>query len=217
MEQVLVENNEPILFINKFEKSSFEKRIDLLEDTSWKLNKDITNYLASKIEDFNLTSNEWYNVIIIELFEELGIFNEHTISKFSKILNQSNHYLIKLTVLDTFQSIGKGKCNIADLKQACLKLIRSKKDRLIVRVQAILITKYFRWSNEELDNLLISYVVRSNDYRLHLRLFEFLLDVRIDLFDEIILNRLVQISKEKDLGKALEKKLYEIEQKLKNE
>lgn len=197
------------IFIEYFEKKSLEKRINLLENISWKSDDEICLFMLDKVKEFTPTSNEWYNVLMIESVEELKFVDNQILIKLLQLLRESNHYMIKLSVLDVLMNPKFRELDSSTIRSTLREIVLNKSERLIVRVQGILILKYFDWDENVWDDLLLKHVSQSNDHRLHIRLYEFLLDVG-NVLDQSVLSRLIRISSKKDLGKALEKTLTRI-------
>ena len=211
----LEEGNQSRDFIIEFKKSSYENKIFLLEETSWRDSNVNINFIKKEIYEFEPTTNEWFNILIIELLVEFKMVNDKIIYKLNKILKERNHYLLKLSVLDAIVELNLTTVN--KLKDSTIKLIRSKKDRMIVRTQAILNSKYLKWIEDEFDKLLITYLSKSNDYRLYIRVYEFLILYRETIFTNNQILEIIDIAANKDLGKAAQKSRLELKNIIDND
>ncbi len=191
--------------IQKFNKGSFEERIDILTDefdlvSSSKNRKFFSDFVCK----FNLTSNIWYNSVIIDTASRLEVVDKLLLDKFLKFLTQKNNYLIKLSVLDYLMDMYHAypKKEIESEIHNILYFLKLKNDRLIVRNQLILAQMYF-YKNSTLNKALFDNLKKTSDYRAHIRLYNTLENYdMLDFFSNEYLNLMLSISEKKNLGKA---------------
>src|SRR5690606_18696543 len=87
--------------INRFKKGTFEERIEILTEEFDLISlQENRKYFFNYFKTFNLTSNVWYNSVIIYTASRLEIVNYLMLDRFLKYLTDQNNYLVKLSVLD---------------------------------------------------------------------------------------------------------------------
>jgi hypothetical protein len=201
----------------KFESPSLEDRIDFLDH--YTVEKDTENkaYFIETIGNLELTSNHWYNALIIELATTFQIKKTPLVKRYLTALTKSNHKLVKLMLLDyvteTYASYEKKELN--QLFLVLNEVIRNRYDRLIVRNQALLLLilifpdKQNKYSLEFKKNL-----KRTKDYRSHLRSFYFIAAFLLrSLSKEFILD-LISITASFEYGRAVDEVLVELKVKM---
>lgn len=191
--------------IQRFDKGNFEERIDILTDefdlVSYSKNK---KFFSDFLCKFNLTSNIWYNSVIIDTASRLEVVDKLLLDKFLKFLTQKNNYLIKLSVLDYLMDMYHTypKKEVEPKIHDTLDSLRLKNDRLIVRNQLILAQMYL-YENTTLNKVLFDNLKKTSDYRAHIRLYNTLENYNmLDLFSNEYLNFMLSTSEQKNLGKA---------------
>lgn len=191
--------------IERFNKCNFEERIDILTNeyhlVSSSENK---NFFSEFVCKFNLTSNIWYNSVIVDTASRLEVVDKMLLDKFIRLLTQKNNYLIKLSVLDYLMDMYHAypTKEIEPKVHKTLDSLRLKNDRLIVRNQVILAQMYL-YKDSTHSKTLLDNLERTSDYRAHIRLYNTLEHYNmLDLFSNEYLNLILSTSEQKNLGKA---------------
>ena len=83
---------------------SLEKRIDLIESYKEKGKKFNNLHLEKVIHEYTLTTNLWYNVLIVELASSYNISSRQFSNYLIENLTKKNHSLLKLEILQYFLS-----------------------------------------------------------------------------------------------------------------
>ena len=201
----------------KFESPSLEDRIDFLDH--YTVEKDTENkaYFIETIGNLELTSNHWYNALIIELATTFQIKKTPLVKRYLTALTKSNHKLVKLMLLDyvteTYASYEEKELN--QLLLVLNEVIRNRYDRLIVRNQALLLLilifpdKQNKYSLEFKKNL-----KRTKDYRSHLRSFHFIAAFLLGSLSKEFILDLISITASFEYGRAVDEVLVELKVKM---
>lgn len=206
--------------IERFNKCNFEERIDILTNefhlVSSSENK---NFFSEFVCKFNLTSNIWYNSVIVDTASRLEVVDKMLLDKFIRLLTQKNNYLIKLSVLDYLMDMYHAypTKEIEPKIHKTLDSLRLKNDRLIVRNQVILAQMYL-YKDSTHSKTLLDNLKRTSDYRAHIRLYNTLEHYNmLGLLSKEDLNSMLLISKQKNLGKATLESINHIKNLIKGE
>jgi hypothetical protein len=195
-----------IYFENKF----LSKRIEFIEDYDFESDGRNYEYFKSFILNFEITKDDWYNTLIIDLSDRLNIIDNNLYNKYLKYLSFKTHYLFKLSILDYFinnYSFYKKIYRFEDFKT----LYNMKSTRHIVKNQIVINNLVFFPKNKDIyiKELLIN-MKKTTDYRSHIRVFNYIMNFELDkTFSEKKLNDLINISSSKKLGRAVDLKLQE--------
>jgi hypothetical protein len=194
----------------KFESPSFEVRIDFIDN--YNLEKDTANraYFIETIENIELTSNHWYNILIIELATIFQIKKKALVNQYIRDLANLNHKLVKLTLLDyvteTYPSYEEKALN--QLFLTLNELIQNKHDRLIVRNQALLLLILIFPDTEKKYRLAFkNNLKRTKDYRSHIRSIHFMEAFLLERLSKEFILEVISITEFFKYGKAVEEVL----------
>ncbi|KFF01340.1 hypothetical protein IX39_12240 [Chryseobacterium formosense] len=186
------------------------KRIEFLEDYDFESDK--TNYIYFKnfILNFELTNNDWYNSLIIELADRLEIVDNVLYDRYLEYLSHRRHYLFKLSILDYF--INNHSFYYKIYKADDFKSIYDMKStKYIVKNQIIVNNLFFIQQDRDaqIEELLIN-MEKTTDYRSHIRVINYIMNFELDNFIDIKkLRDLITITLSKKFGRAVDLKLIE--------
>lgn len=201
----------------KFENASLEERIDFIDNYDLKADVINRDYIIEAIVNLELTNNHWYNVLIIELATDLQVRNPMLINRYIISVNKKNHKLVKLMLMDFFTetySFYEEK-QLNKLFLSLNKLINNRYDRLIVRNQALLLLIMIFPDKEKGYKLkLKNNLKRTNNYRSHIRVFNFVHTFLLDLFPKQFIFELMSITKSFNYGKAVEDVLIDLKEEI---
>ncbi|UOY05997.1 hypothetical protein L0P88_18930 [Muricauda sp. SCSIO 64092] len=200
--------------IIEFEQLSLSEKIDFLDENDVSYNFEDKAYFIKFIKkNIQKSSDYWIVSSLVDLASDLKLEDNELFDSFMGLLVCSNHYLIKLSVLD-FQVetydiyYSKRKSSFDRLRDFNKRI----KERLIVRNQMLMNLMLYDKENrltylvELLENL-----KRTMDYRSHMRVFNMIINHDFFSFmDKNYISRLLDISEGKFLGKAVEDKINEL-------
>lgn len=195
---------------NSFKSSSFEKRIDLI--LSFEFDKKFKDYdlFVKMIKEQNLTSDSLYNALIIELAEKLNIQDIQLLNKYLGYLRSKNNSIIKLSVLDylseTYKYYTKNHSVDFKLLENIYPHNRKIVNNQIILLQILIDAKHY----DKYLTLLFNSIKQTNDYRSHIRNYNFIADYLIDVLPESYVKELVKHSASKKLGKAVDYSIKDI-------
>ena len=174
--------------------------------------------IISIILSYFPSHNDWTSVLLIDLTNDEKIISESLLSIYLMSLSKSKSYYIKLSILDYISATKDlyENSNIDINFDLIERLVCDKKNRLIVRNQALLLLiKIYPTRTDELLLQLKRNFAETSDYRAHIRLYTTLLNNKFykKVPKEDILN-FIKISNIMDLGKAVKSIIEELELKL---
>lgn len=179
-------------------QKSLTARIEFIENDPQISSPENRESVMEFIKNFKPTSNVWYNVVVVELAEELAIIDAPLIEIFVGCLKSPNHYLFKLAILDYIESTAFHMFDF-DLLQ---HLLNKNGDRQIVQNFARLLLLWKQPAQKEFHyNQLLKQLKRTNDYRSHIRTYNFI-NVHEGFFTQEELKTLINISEQMELGRG---------------
>ena len=122
-----------------FKNRSLEKRIEFLETYDFIEDEETRSYLTMLILNQPLTSNIWYEVLMVELSSKLNLVSDEIFVKYSSLFGEKGHYLLKLAILDYFTDTYSEYLKMG--KEFSFLWLENlyEFDRLIVKSQAFLL------------------------------------------------------------------------------
>ena len=203
-----MENNIKTNFENHF----IQKRIDFIIDYDFENDIENKDYFIKIIKKQEKTTNDFYNALIAELATRLQIKDSRLFDKYKKYLLSPNEWFFKLCILsyfrDTYELYKKDKkINYSFLKQ----ILISKYDRLIVKNQVLIDLMIFYPKEKKMYiQMLLKNLSKTTDYRSFIRTFNNLMNYNLskDFSNDDIL-KIIKITEDKNLGKAVTEKLLE--------
>lgn len=193
-----------------FEHKSVQKRIDFMEE--YDFDDDYLSYYQEFIVENKEESDIDYLVCLIELAEDLGIYNEVLLEKYIGYLKSKKSIYLKLTILDYFidfpleekQKIGLEEPLKSQLKTQNIIL----KNQVFLNLIALKTMDCQKYKAQFLQSL-----IQTDDYKSLVRVVNNLLNhaVFFDVFTSEEIFELIKNLKAKKLGKALESSVLELE------
>lgn len=175
-------------------------RIEFIENNQQLRSPEHRNLATEFINNFKPTSNEWYNIVVVELAEELAVIDGPLIELFVGYLKSPNHYLFKLAVLDYLESTAH---QVFDF-DLLLPLLDKNGDRMIVQNFARLLLLWQQPMQKEFHyHQLTKQLKRTSDYRSHIRTYCFI-QSHPDILTREELNTLLNISEQMELGRGVD-------------
>ncbi|WBX96342.1 hypothetical protein [Chryseobacterium gambrini] len=210
MEKKVQEQAEDNNLKTHFESRYLSERIDFLQEYDFVKDESNFEYFKSFIFDFELTKNDWYNSLIINLADELNIVHNSFYKRYLNYLTNRKYYLFRLSILDYFANNHIFYKKI--YRQKDFEIIKNSRNlRRIVKNQVIVNDLIFDLKNKRIyiDELKKSYRV-TQDYKSHIRLYNYIMNFELDeIISKTDLNYLVETTQNKKLGRAVDLKLLE--------
>jgi hypothetical protein len=201
---------------NNFENKSIQKRINFME--IYDFEKDIENreYFINFIKNSQKSENIWYMMWMIDLAGLMEVRDVNLLNQYLEYLLHPNYYLLKLTVLDyvtyTYRLYTADKIDYSAIKY----VLENKHDRIIVKNEALL-TLILLFPKEKGKYMfqLKKNLLKISDYRSHVRIYNFFLNRDIDeIIPNSFIKELIEISKSKNFGRAVQCSILEVEDML---
>ena len=193
-----------------FEHKSVQKRIDFMEE--YDFDDDYLSYYQEFLIENKEESDIDYLVCLIELAEDLEIYDEILLEKYVGYLKSKKSIYLKLTILDYFinfpleekQKIGLEEQLKSQLKTQNIIL----KNQVFLNLIALKTIDCSKYKMQFFQSLL-----QTDDYKSLIRVVSKFLNhtVFFDVFTSKEVFELLKILKTKKLGKALENSVLELE------
>lgn len=193
-----------------FEHKPIQKRIDFIEE--YDFNDDYLSYYQEFLIENKEESDIDYLVCLIELAEDLEIYNEFLLEKYIGYLKSKKSIYLKLTILDYFidfpleekQKIGLEEPLKSQLKTQNIIL----KNQIFLNLIALKTIDCSKYKMQFFQSLL-----QTDDYKSLIRVVNNFLNhaVFFDVFTRKEIFELIKNLKAKKLGKALESSVLELE------
>lgn len=184
------------------EFGTISEKIDFIDNYNINDNNGNNEFLIQYIKKESLLAkNEWYKIRLIDFAAQLEIIDYNLINEYILFLKPGNSYFLKLTILDYIAHMSDLYNNELIDYSLVNSLLTSKHDRLIVKIQAaLLLTVLYPQKKIYYINLIKKFLQRSEDYRAHIRLYNFIIviDVEIPRMD---IHDFVEITNRKPLAK----------------
>jgi len=194
-----------------FESKSLSERIEFLQEYDFVKDKNNFEYFQFFIFNFEPTKNDWYNSLIINLADELNIVHNSLYKRYLNFLTNRKYYLFRLSILDYFANNHIFYKKIYSYKN--FEIVKNSRNiRRIVKNQIIVNNLIFDLKNKGIyiNELKKSYRV-TQDYRSHIRLYNYIMNFELDeIISKADLNYLVEVTQNKNLGRAVDLKLLEL-------
>lgn len=196
-----------------FENKFLSKRIEFIEDYDFETDEKNYDYFKSFILNFEITKNDWYNTLIIDLADRLSVVDKTLYSKYCRYLLYKSHYLFKISILDYFSNNYSFYNEIYKSEDIEL-LYNVKSTKYIVKNQIIINNLIFFPQNKDIySEELLKNMKKTNDYRSHIRVFNYIMNFELDkILCEKELKNLIQITSSKKFGRAVDLKLKEFKE-----
>lgn len=193
-----------------FEHKSIQKRIDFMEE--YDFDDDYLSYYQGFLIENKEESDIDYLVCLIELAEDLEIYNEFLLEKYAGYLKSKKSIYLKLTILDYFidfpleekQKIGLEEPLKSQLKTQNIIL----KNQIFLNLIALKTIDCSKYKMQFFQSLL-----QTDDYKSLIRVVNNFLNhaVFFDVFTRKEIFELIEVLKAKKLGKALGSSVLELE------
>ncbi len=199
-----------------FENNFLNRRVEFIEDYDFENDKKNYKYFESFILNFEITKNDWYNTLIIDLADKLCIVNNKLYHRYLQYLSYKSHYLFKLSILDYFinnSSFYKEIYHSEDFDE----IYKMKSVRYIVKNQIVINNLVFFPENKSVYiKELLRNMNQTTDYRSHIRVYNYIMNFELEeMFNEKDLKDLIKISLSKKFGRAVDLKLQEFKDYMK--
>lgn len=176
---------------------SVSEKIDFIDSFNLKDGTIDEQFISNFVKkECSQSKNEWYKIKLIDLTADLKIINDNLINSYLQFVKTESFYL-KLTILDyinnTYSYYNKDKIDFTVIET----LLQNRHDRLIVKLQATLtLTLLFPLKKIYYLNTLKELLHRSNDYRAHIRLYNFIMGDYVNIQGSYI-NDFIEITNKK--------------------
>lgn len=182
---------------------SISEKNDFIDAFNFSDNVINKEFLISFIKrEIFVNRNEWYKTRLIDLTTELEITDDNLISTYLQYIKTGSFYL-KLTILDYINNMysyyNKDQIDATSIEA----LLSNKYERLIVKIQATL-TLIFLLPLKKIYyiNMIKKLLHRSNDYRAHIRLYNFIMSDYVNIPVSYI-NDYIEITRKKEFSTSV--------------
>ena len=198
---------------------SESQKVDFLEYLLERgIDSDEKEEVISIILSYFPDHNDWSLVLLIDLSSNEQLISRDLLNIYLSGLLTTKTLYIKLSILDYLNATRNlyAESNIHIDLNLLEKLAYDKKSKLIVRNQALFTLMKFSPLDENIYlSQLKENLIRTNDYRAQIRFYNnLLLDDFYTRIPKTVLFDFIKISKSKDLGRAVESTIEELELKL---
>ncbi len=193
-----------------FEHKSVQKRIDFIGE--YDFDDDYLSYYQEFLIENKEDSDIDYLVCLIELAEDLEIYDEVLLEKYAGYLKSKKSIYLKLTILDyfiNFPSVEKQKIGLEEPLKSQLKTQNIiLKNQVFLNLIALKTIDCPKYKTQFFQNLL-----QTDDYKSLVRIVNNFLNYAVffDVFTSKEIFGLIENLKAKKLGKALESSILELE------
>lgn len=193
-----------------FEHKSISKRIIFLAE--YHFDDNYQDYYKNFIINYFDTKDNIYFMQLLELAQDLEIYDEAYIGRLLLILKEKTHIIVKLSILDYLYEA------VFEIELDHDFLIKELKELLVLRnFLTIKNTILFILSTIDTDNkksytqIILENLKRTKDYRTIIRLCNFIMGTDENLFDKNTMMEIIKIGSSQEHGLAVKDTLNRFE------